>query len=139
MYGKTSGALHGAGAGPARAGVLYGEVLAAARELLVPLPGRAARVLQLAALADPGETEVLELAGWADPRAEAYFFRSGPAPAWLGVLDEYAEHLLLADEASGAWPAPPRSSSTWPTPPRTPPVRGWPPVSNSSPPAARAR
>ncbi|MFJ4700463.1 hypothetical protein ACIP5N_22210 [Streptomyces sp. NPDC088768] len=107
VYGKTSGTLHGAGADPARAAVLYGEVLAAARELLVPLPGRAARVLQLAALADPGETEAIELAGWADPRATAYFFRSGPAPAWLGVLDEYAEHLLLADEVSGAWPAAP--------------------------------
>ncbi|MFE7485166.1 hypothetical protein [Streptomyces sp. NPDC057552] len=107
VYGKTSGTLHGAGADPARAAALYGEVLAAARELLVPLPGRAARVLQLAAFADPGRAEALELAGWADPRATAYFFRSGPAPAWLGVLDEHAEHLLLADEASGAWPASP--------------------------------
>ncbi|MFK0142468.1 hypothetical protein [Streptomyces murinus] len=107
VYGKTSGTLHGAGADPARAAVLYGEVLAAVRELMVPLPGRAARVLELAALADPGETEAIELAGWADPRATAYFFRSGPAPAWLGVLEEYAEHLLLADEVSGAWPAAP--------------------------------
>ncbi|MFE1189899.1 hypothetical protein [[Kitasatospora] papulosa] len=40
----------------------------------------------LAALAAPGEVEARELAGWADPRATGYFFRSGPAPAWLGVL-----------------------------------------------------
>ncbi|MEO3978967.1 hypothetical protein [Streptomyces sp. CAU 1734] len=107
VYGKTSGTLHGAGADPARGAALYRQVLAAARELLVPLPGRAARVLELAALVDPGETEARKLAGWADPRATAYFFRSGPAPAWLGVLDEYADHLLLADEQSGAWPAAP--------------------------------
>lgn len=107
VYGKTSGTLHGNAADPARAASLYAEVLAAARELLVPLPGRAARVLELAALTDPGEKEARELAGWADPRAEAYFFRSGPAAAWLEVLNEHAPHLLLADEAAGVWPAAP--------------------------------
>lgn len=81
MYGKTSGTLHGAGAGPARAAALYRQVLSAARGLLVLLPGRAARVLELAELADPGEEQARELAGWADPRATAYFFRSGPAVA----------------------------------------------------------
>jgi hypothetical protein len=107
VYGKTSGTLHGNAADPARAASLYAEVLAAARELLVPLPGRAARVLELAALTGPGEKEARELAGWADPRAEAYFFRSGPAAAWLEVLNEHAPHLLLADEATGVWPAAP--------------------------------
>ncbi|MEV6680723.1 hypothetical protein AB0N09_28235 [Streptomyces erythrochromogenes] len=107
VYAKASGTLHGSGADRARAVALYGQVLAAARELLVPLPGRAARVLELAALQKPGEKEAEELAGWADPRAEAYFFRSGPAPAWLKVLDEHAPHLLLADETSSMWPAAP--------------------------------
>ncbi|MFJ3182343.1 hypothetical protein ACIPJN_28680 [Streptomyces sp. NPDC086796] len=107
VYGKTSGTLHGAGGDRARAAALYGEVLSAARELLVPLPGRAARVLELAELADPGEKDARELAGWADPRATQFFFRSGPAPAWLDVLSEHAGHLLLADEESGAWPAAP--------------------------------
>ncbi|WP_329020286.1 hypothetical protein [Streptomyces sp. NBC_01601] len=107
VYGQTSGTLHGGAADPARAAAVYGQVLAAARELLVPLPGRATRVLELAALAGPGEEEAREMAGWADPRAEAYFFRSGPAAAWLDVLEEHAPHLLLADEASGAWPAAP--------------------------------
>jgi hypothetical protein len=39
-------------------------------EVLVPLPGRAARVLELAALQEPGAGEARELAGWA-PRALA--------------------------------------------------------------------
>lgn len=85
----------------------YRQVLAVARELLVPLPGRAARVLELAALQDPGEKNAVELASWADPRATGYFFRSGPGPAWLEVLDEHAGHLLLADGATGGWPAAP--------------------------------
>ncbi|WP_199800767.1 hypothetical protein [Streptomyces marianii] len=107
VYGKTSGTLHGGSADPARAAALYRRVLAAARELLVPLPGRAARVLHLAALESPGPEHARELAGWADPRATAFFFRSGPAPAWLAVLHEHAPHLLLADETSGRWPAAP--------------------------------
>ncbi|MEV7157093.1 hypothetical protein AB0N77_21090 [Streptomyces misionensis] len=51
---------------------------------------------------EPGEAEARELAGWADPPATSYFFRSGPAPAWPGVLTENAEHLLFADEVCGA-------------------------------------
>ena len=108
IYGAASGILHGRAAGPDEAVVLYTDVLAAARELLVPLPDRAARVLQLAALTQPGAAEAAELARWADPRAEAYFFRSGPAAAWLEVLQEHASHLLLADEAAGGhWSAAP--------------------------------
>ncbi|MFD8396369.1 hypothetical protein ACFV2N_46160 [Streptomyces sp. NPDC059680] len=107
LYSKTSGTLHGGVADPARAAAHYGKLLAAARELLVPLHGRAARVLELAALQEPGEQEARELAGWADPRATGFFFRSGPAAAWLEVLDEHAPHLLLADETTGAWPAAP--------------------------------
>ncbi|MFB8401143.1 hypothetical protein [Streptomyces sp. NPDC055912] len=107
VYGKTSGTLHGGVADPARAAALYRQLLAAARELLVPLPGRAARVLDLAALKEPGEKEARDLAGWADPRATTFFFRSGPATAWLHALHEHAPHLLLADEAAGVWPAAP--------------------------------
>lgn len=48
----------------------------------MPLPSRAARVLELAALTDPGcPDDARELARWTDPRAEAFFFRSGPSPA----------------------------------------------------------
>ncbi|MGW1288632.1 hypothetical protein ACWD4N_34385, partial [Streptomyces sp. NPDC002586] len=108
VYGQASNTLHGGAADPARAARLYAEVLAAARELLVPLPGRAARVLQLTALEDPGEAQALELARWADPRATSYFFRSRPAPAWLEILQGHAPHLLLADPAAGGmWPAAP--------------------------------
>ncbi|WP_225828802.1 hypothetical protein [Streptomyces naphthomycinicus] len=53
-YGRTSGTLHGGEADPAGAAGVYREVLLLARELLVPLPGRAARVLELAALIRPG-------------------------------------------------------------------------------------
>lgn len=73
----------------------------------MPLPGRTARVRELTTLTDPGPHDAAELARWTDPRAEAFFFRSGPAPAWLGVLDEHAGHLLLADEENGVWPAAP--------------------------------
>ncbi|MFJ4700472.1 hypothetical protein ACIP5N_22165 [Streptomyces sp. NPDC088768] len=107
VYGKTSGTLHGGSANPAGAAALYRRVLAAARELLVPLPGRAARVLHLAALESPGPEHARELAGWADPRATAFFFGSAPAAAWLGALEEHAPHLLLADESAGTWPAAP--------------------------------
>ncbi|MFI7236966.1 hypothetical protein [Streptomyces cyaneofuscatus] len=107
LYSTASGTLHGAGAEEDRPTQLYTELLHATRELLVPLPGRAPRVLELTALTDPGPHDAAELARWTDPRAEAFFFRSGPAPAWLGVLDEHAGHLLLADEENGVWPAAP--------------------------------
>ncbi|MFE0356447.1 hypothetical protein ACFW2K_38805 [Streptomyces nigra] len=108
VYGVASGILHGRAAHPGEAAVLYADILGAARELLVPLPGRAARVLELVALQHPGAAEAKELAGWADPRAEAHFFRSGPATAWLGVLQEHAPHLLMPDGAAGGrWPAAP--------------------------------
>ncbi|MFI7089611.1 hypothetical protein ACIBUR_39255 [Streptomyces anulatus] len=106
VYDATSGTLHGAAAEEGRPARLYAEVLAAARELLVPLPGRAPRVLELTALTAPGPGGALELARWADPRATAFFFRSRPAPAWLGLLQEHAAHLLLPDgPAGGTWPA----------------------------------
>ncbi|MFJ6438710.1 hypothetical protein [Streptomyces sp. NPDC091416] len=108
VYGLASGILHGRSAGPGDARLLYTELLGAARELLVPLPERAARVLQLAALQGPGEAEAAELVRWWDRRAVDYFFRSGPAPVWLGVLQEYAPHLLLPDrDTGGRWPAAP--------------------------------
>ncbi|MFE4336573.1 hypothetical protein ACFRQM_46725 [Streptomyces sp. NPDC056831] len=106
VYGKMSGTLHGGAADEDRPARLYAEVVAAARELLVPLPGRAERVLELTALERPGPDQVLELARWADPRATAFFFRSRPAAAWLPFLQEHAPHLLLPDAAAGgAWPA----------------------------------
>ncbi|MER6787923.1 hypothetical protein ABT330_25420 [Streptomyces sp. NPDC000658] len=106
IYGVASGILHGRTADTGEAAVLYADILAAARNLLVPLPGRAARVLELVALQHPGAAEAKELAGWADPRATDYFFRSGPATAWLGVLQEHAPHLLMPDAAvGGRWPA----------------------------------
>ncbi|GHG13532.1 hypothetical protein GCM10017667_54320 [Streptomyces filamentosus] len=107
VYARTSGTLHGGEADLAAAAGVYREVLLLARELLVPLHGRAARVLELAALTQPGADEAAELARWADPRAEAYFFGSAPAAAWLGALEEHAPHLLLADESAGVWPAAP--------------------------------
>ncbi|MEW2493761.1 hypothetical protein AB0942_09460 [Streptomyces nodosus] len=107
VYAMSSGILHGRSAGPGEAVSLYTQLLGAARELLVPLPARAARVLELAALRHPGAGEAVELAGWADPRATGYFLRSGPAAAWLEVLHQHAPHLLLADGATGMWPAAP--------------------------------
>ncbi|MET8608906.1 hypothetical protein ABZV92_35780 [Streptomyces rubiginosohelvolus] len=107
VYARTSGTLHGGEADRAGAAGVYREVLVLARELLVPLHGRAARVLELAALREPGRAESRELAGWWDSRATAFFFGSGPAAAWLGALEEHAPHLLLTDEASGTWPAAP--------------------------------
>ncbi|MEU0678190.1 hypothetical protein ABZ330_36125 [Streptomyces sp. NPDC006172] len=106
VYGVASGILHGRTADTGEAARLYTDVLGAARELLVPLTHRAARVLELVALERPGAAEARELAGWADPRAEAYFFRSGPATVWLTVLQEHAPHLLMPDTAAGGrWPA----------------------------------
>ncbi|MER8120662.1 hypothetical protein [Streptomyces sp. NPDC094031] len=107
VYGRTSGTLHGGEADLAGAAGTYRDMLLLARELLVPLPDRAARVLELAALEAPGEAEARELAGWADPRATRWFFGSEPAEAWLTALQEHAPHLLLADEAAGVWPAAP--------------------------------
>ncbi|MEV7157266.1 hypothetical protein AB0N77_22005 [Streptomyces misionensis] len=107
VYDKTSGTLHGRAADPAGAAGVYREVLLLARELLVPLRGRAARVLELAAFDEPGMAEARELAGWADPRATTFFFGSAPASAWLTALQEHAPHLLLADTAAGVWPAAP--------------------------------
>ncbi|MEU6184022.1 hypothetical protein [Streptomyces coeruleorubidus] len=108
VYGVASGILHGRTAGPGEAAVLYTDILGAARQLLVPLPGRAARVLELAALKAPGAAEAQELARWSDPRATDYFFRCDPAPAWFTVLAEHAGHLLMPDEtAGGRWPAAP--------------------------------
>ncbi|MFF4205768.1 hypothetical protein ACFYZ8_34535 [Streptomyces sp. NPDC001668] len=108
VYGVASGILHGRAAHAGEAAVLYADILAAARELLVPLADRAARVLELVALEHPGAAEAKELAGWADPRATDYFFRSGPATVWLAVLQEHAPHLLMPDGAAGGrWPAAP--------------------------------
>nr|WP_258404872.1 hypothetical protein [Streptomyces sp. F12] len=107
VYARTSGTLHGGEADLAGAAGVYREVLLLARELLVPLPGRAARVLELAALKEPGQAQARELAGWADPRATTFFFGSAPAAAWLAALEEHAPHLLLADETTGVWPAAP--------------------------------
>ncbi|MFE4639448.1 hypothetical protein [Streptomyces sp. NPDC056730] len=108
VYGVASGILHGSATGPGEAVQLYADLLGAAHQLLVPLPDRAARVLELAALQAPGAAEAAELAGWADPRATDYFFRCGPAPVWLNVLQEHAPHLLMPDGAAGGqWPAAP--------------------------------
>ncbi|MEV6426006.1 hypothetical protein [Streptomyces sp. NPDC051662] len=108
LYSLASGTLHGAGADPGRPARLYTGLLAAARELLVPLPARAARVLELTAHQRPGRAEALEIARWSDARATAHFFSSQPAPVWLGVLAEHAPHLLDADPgAGGRWPAAP--------------------------------
>ncbi|MEW2259701.1 hypothetical protein [Streptomyces sp. NPDC047869] len=108
VYGVASGILHGRAAHVGEAAVLYADILGAARNLLVPLPDRAARVLELVALQHPEATEAKELAGWADPRATDFFFRSGPATAWLNVLQEHAPHLLMPDGAAGGrWPAAP--------------------------------
>ncbi|MFI1002467.1 hypothetical protein ACH4RD_21640 [Streptomyces galbus] len=104
----ASGILHGGPAGPSEAVRLYAEILGAARELLVPLADRAARLLELSALQQPGAAEAAELARWADPRATDYFFRCGPATAWLEVLQEHAPHLLMPDGAvGGRWPTAP--------------------------------
>jgi hypothetical protein len=107
VYGRTSGTLHGGEADPAGAAGVYREVLLLARELLAPLPDRAARIRELAALNEPGADEARELARWADPRATGWFFCSRPAAVWLTALQEHAPHLLLADAEAGVWPAAP--------------------------------
>ncbi|MGY5124336.1 hypothetical protein [Streptomyces nigrescens] len=124
VYGVASAILHGGAASPGEAVRLYTETLGAAHELLVPLADRAARVLELAALPQPGAAEAAELARWADPRATDYFFRSGPATAWLEVLQEHAPHLLMPDGAVGRrWPAAPFLDHVAQTDPNV--VRAW--------------
>ncbi|WP_411101066.1 hypothetical protein [Streptomyces sp. x-45] len=124
VYGVASGILHGGAAGPGEAVRLYTEILGAARELLVPLADRAARVLELSALQQPGAAEAAELARWADPRATDYFFRCGPATAWLNVLQEHAPHLLMPDGAvGGRWSAAPFLNHVAQKDPNT--VRAW--------------
>ncbi|MEU9737427.1 hypothetical protein [Streptomyces sp. NPDC048002] len=140
VYGVASGILHGRAAHPGEAAVLYADILGAARELLVPLADRAARVLELVALQHPGAAEAKELAGWADPRAEAHFFRSHPATAWLGVLQEHAPHLLMPDGAAGGrWPAAPFLDHVATTDPAA--ARAWlnAPADQGAPGASRAQ
>ncbi|MFE1198146.1 hypothetical protein ACFW6E_36305 [Streptomyces olivaceoviridis] len=121
VYGVASGILHGGAAGPDEAVRLYTEILGTARELLVPLEDWAVRVLELAALQQPGAAE---LARWADPRAADYFFRCGPATEWLEVLQEHAPHLLMPDGAvGGRWPAAPFLDHVAQADPKT--VRAW--------------
>lgn len=104
LYGGASGVLHGGPSSQARA--RYRQVLALAREVFVPLPGRAAQVLELTSRQDPTPEDAERISGWADPRAVRYFFLSRPAAAWLALLDEV---LLLPDTTSpqGHWPAAP--------------------------------
>ncbi|MFF8994498.1 hypothetical protein ACF09H_32160 [Streptomyces sp. NPDC014983] len=107
VYGRTSGTLHGGQADLAGAAGVYRDVLLLAWELLAPLPDRAVRIRELAALDEPGAGEARELARWADPRTTRWFFCSRQAAAWLKALEEHAPHLLLADAAAGVWPAAP--------------------------------
>ncbi|MET7489813.1 hypothetical protein [Streptomyces sp. NPDC005538] len=104
LYGGASGVLHGGPSSQARA--RYRQVLALAREVFVPLPGRAAQVLELTSRLDPTPEDAERISGWADPRAVRYFFLSRPAAAWLYLLDEV---LLLPDTTSpqGHWHAAP--------------------------------
>ncbi|MGW4359587.1 hypothetical protein ACWEKU_12650 [Streptomyces californicus] len=69
LYSKASGTLHGTGAEEGRPAHLYTELLNLTQELLVPLPGRAARVLELAALTDPGPDLVADNQGRLDAAA----------------------------------------------------------------------
>ncbi|MER5853804.1 hypothetical protein ABT126_44835 [Streptomyces sp. NPDC002012] len=104
LYGGTSNVLHGGPSSQARA--RYRQVVRLAREVFVPLPGRAAQVLELTGRQNPTPEDAKTLSGWADPRAVRYFFLSRPAAAWLGLLDEV---WLLPDTTSpqGHWPAAP--------------------------------
>ncbi|MGW3990915.1 hypothetical protein [Streptomyces sp. NPDC004830] len=104
LYSGTSDVLHGGPSSQARA--RYRQVLRLAREVFVPLPGRAADVLELTVLPSPTAEDAERLAAWADPRAMRYFFLSRPAAAWLDLLDEV---WLLPDTTSpeGHWPAAP--------------------------------
>ncbi|MFI9772842.1 hypothetical protein ACIHJG_39295 [Streptomyces sp. NPDC052415] len=104
IYGATSNVLHGGPSNQARA--RYRQVLRLAREVFVPLPGRAGQVLELTSRTHPTPEDAEQLAGWADPRALRYFFLSRPAAAWLDLLDDI---WLLPDTTSpeGHWPAAP--------------------------------
>ncbi|MFH0246340.1 hypothetical protein ACGRHY_28865 [Streptomyces sp. HK10] len=106
LYGSASTVLHGTGSDLDRAAGRYGRLLAAAREVFVPLPGRAEEVLALTGLEQPTRADAQTLSGWADPRATSYFFRSRPSAAWLELLDEV---LLMPDTTSAEdhWPAAP--------------------------------
>ncbi|WDO11385.1 hypothetical protein ME763_37870 (plasmid) [Streptomyces murinus] len=104
IYSDTSGVLHGSA--EQQAAAHYRQVLRLAREVFVPLPGRAQEVVALAELQHPDLADAAVLADWADPRALRYFFLSRPAAAWLELLDDV---LLLPDTRSttGHWPAAP--------------------------------
>ncbi|EMF56745.1 hypothetical protein SBD_1827 [Streptomyces bottropensis ATCC 25435] len=122
VYGVASGILHGRAAHPAEAAVLYADILGAARELLVPLAHRAARVPELVALQHPGAAEAKELAGWAGPARRGLLLplrprhpvagrsagaRAAPADAGRGSRRTVAGRAWLnapADKAApGAW------------------------------------
>ena len=104
LYGATSNVLHGSASQQAAA--RYQHVVRLAREVFVPLPGRAEQILELAERQEPTAQDAAQLAEWADPRATRYFFLSRPAAAWLELLDEV---LLLPDTSTpaGYWPAAP--------------------------------
>ncbi|MFE1907395.1 hypothetical protein ACFW96_27530 [Streptomyces gardneri] len=104
IYGETSDTLHGTASQAAAAH--YRQVLRLAREVFVPLPGRAQEILELAELQDPTQADADRLAEWADPRATRYFFLSRPVPGWLDLLDDI---LLTPDTQTphGSWPAAP--------------------------------
>ncbi|MFC8350802.1 hypothetical protein [Streptomyces sp. NPDC057280] len=104
IYSDASGVLHGSA--EQKAAAHYRQMLRLAREVFVPLPGRAQEIVALAELQQPTRADADVLAGWADPRALRYFFLSRPAAAWLDVLDDV---LLLPDiySTTGHWPAAP--------------------------------
>nr|WP_246460783.1 hypothetical protein [Streptomyces himalayensis] len=104
LYGATSTVLHGSAS--QQAAVRYQQVVRLAREVFVPLPGRAEQILELAERQEPTAEDAAVLAEWADPCATRYFFLSRPAAAWLELLDDV---LLLPDTSSpaGSWPAAP--------------------------------
>jgi hypothetical protein len=136
LYGKASGTPHGGVADPARAAALYRQLLAAAKELPVPLPGRAGRVLELAAR--PPQTGSRRRGNWPAGQTRAPP-RSSSTPARpRSLLHEQAPHLLAADEAAGVWPAAPFLEHLATAPPGTV-RRGWPTTPSSSPPSARWR
>ncbi|MEV5730184.1 hypothetical protein AB0N50_30985 [Streptomyces pharetrae] len=116
LYGKASGTPHGGVTDPARAAALYRQLLATAAELPVPLPGRAGRVLELAALRKPGGRR---RGNWPAGRTRAPP-RSSSAPARPrpgSLLHEQAPHLL----AAGVWPAAPFLEHLATAPPRNRP------------------
>ncbi|MEU6541228.1 hypothetical protein [Streptomyces sp. NPDC047000] len=104
LYAVTSNVVHGSASQQAAA--RYRQVVRLAREVFVPLPGRAEQVLELAERQEPTAQDAAMLAQWADPRATRYFFLSRPAAAWLELLDDI---LLMPDTSTsaGSWPAAP--------------------------------